>query len=561
MAFNRFRPTSHFIAPHSWMNDPCGAVWIPETQEYRVCYQWNPGSSKGGNSAWGMAKSKDLVAWQDCTPALRNGTSYDSLGVFSGSIVSRTVEGERVLYLFYTSVSSLPIHWSLPYVEGCESQSVAFSTDFGETWHRYQYNPLLATPTDGTRTTGWRDPFVSQSQSLSKLLGSDVETNFMMIASGNRKLGSQLCLYQSNDLLGWESLGTVLRIKNGSKISPTSNLQFGQNFECASFFTLGQQEYIIVGVEEDTHSERHNGHYLLWLSGKFTLKHGSLDFEIQSHGLLDHGILYAAHIFRDSENRLLQLGWADECAKESVIESQGWAGCLVHPRELFEISEPITDTGRASNRWLVDEESGTMSTLGIRPAPQVTTLRSGYPSDSLQELSSIRTKTFELTATFTNLSGNERFDFNVRKSPDNTEFTKLIFDLEKGVMILDRSKSSIHGLGESTPDFGDLDLLDGEDLVVRIFVDVSLVEIYVNNRFTLTSRIYPSLETSICASYNFGSYPESAVDLRFWDRLRDAWPDRISGETLTEMGAHEGKELREQELGRSETILCPAIVA
>jgi beta-fructofuranosidase len=128
-------------------------------------------------------------------------------------------------------------------------------------------------------------------------------------------------------------------------------------------------------------------------------------------------------------------------------------------------------------------------------------------------------------------------------------------------MIVDRSKSSIHGLGESTPDFGDLDLLDGEDLVVRMFVDVSLVEIYVNNRFTLTSRIYPSLETSICASYNFGSYPESAVDLRFLDRLRVAWPDRIPGDTLNEMGAHEGNELREQELGRSEGFLCPDIVA
>ncbi|KAJ5306747.1 hypothetical protein N7508_005762 [Penicillium antarcticum] len=560
MAFNRFRPTSHFIAPHSWMNDPCGAVWIQETQEYRVCYQWSPGSSKGGNSAWGMAKSKDLITWHDCTPALSNGTSYDSLGVFSGSIVSRIVDGQRFLYLFYTSVSSLPIHWSLPYVDGCESQSVAFSTDFGKTWHRYQHNPLLLSPPDGKRTTGWRDPFVSQSQSLSKLLGGDVNTNFMMIASGDRDFGSQLCLYQSNDLLVWEFLGTVLKVKHGSNISPTSGLQFGKNFECVSFFSLGRQDYIIVGVEEDTHSKRHNGHYLLWLSGKFTPKNGSLDFEIQSHGLLDHGITYAAHIFRDSDNRLIQLGWADESAKESVIVSQGWAGCLAHPRELFEMSKPISDAGRANSRWFVDEESGTMSTLGICPAPQVTTLRSGYPSKSLRELNSIRSKTFELTATFRNLSGNEEFVFNVRQSPDQAESTMLIFDLVKGVATVDRSKSSVHGLGTSTPDFGDLNLLDGEDLVVRIFVDVSLIEIYVNDRFALTSRIYPSLESSICASYDLGSYPESAVDAQLWDELSDAWPDRSPGYMLTEMGAHVGDEPK-LEVGKSERVLYPTIVA
>jgi beta-fructofuranosidase len=96
MAFYRFRPTSHVIAPHSWSNDPCGAVYIPETKEYLFCYQWNPGTTQAENCAWGMAKSKDLITWEDCSPALRDGRSYDYLGVFSGSIVSRVMEGKRV---------------------------------------------------------------------------------------------------------------------------------------------------------------------------------------------------------------------------------------------------------------------------------------------------------------------------------------------------------------------------------------------------------------------------------------------------------------------------------
>ena len=142
-----------------------------------------------------MAKSKDMVTWQDGSPALRNGTSYDSLGVFSRSIVSRLVEGKRELFLFYTSVSAVPIHWSEPYIESCESQSVAFSTDFGTSWHRYESNPLLRTPPKREATTGWRDPFVTQSPSLSALMGADAATNFMMIASGERGHGPQLHLY------------------------------------------------------------------------------------------------------------------------------------------------------------------------------------------------------------------------------------------------------------------------------------------------------------------------------------------------------------------------------
>src|ERR1700738_1229386 len=108
--FHRYRPTSHFIPPHSWSNDPCGAVFVPETEEYLICYQWNPGTTEPGNSAWGMARSKDLIAWDDCVPALTNGvdTAYDYCGVFSGSIFSKKVNGKTVLYLFYTSISSFP---------------------------------------------------------------------------------------------------------------------------------------------------------------------------------------------------------------------------------------------------------------------------------------------------------------------------------------------------------------------------------------------------------------------------------------------------------------------
>lgn len=115
----------------------------------------------------------------------------------------------------------------------------------------------------------------------------------------------------------------------------------------ASFFSIGRRDYMIVGVEEDTDSKRHNGHYNL---------------------VLDHGVAYAPHLFRDAEGRLIQLGWADETAKQHIVKSQGWTGCLTRPRELYEISKPITDAGRSNDIWNINDQSGMMTTLGIRPA-------------------------------------------------------------------------------------------------------------------------------------------------------------------------------------------------
>ncbi|CZR55950.1 uncharacterized protein PAC_05838 [Phialocephala subalpina] len=558
MAFSRFRPTSHFIAPHSWMNDPCGAVYVPETQEYLLCYQWNPGTSEGGNCAWGMAKSKDLITWEDCSPALRNGSTYDRLGVFSGSVVSRLIDGQRVLFLFYTSVSAVPIHWSKDYIKGCESQSVAFSNDFGRSWHRYVANPLMKNPPNITGTTGWRDPFVSPWKGLSELLGVDLMTDYMMIASGVKGHGPELHLYQSRNLLDWNPVSTILSVKAGSMVSPTSSLKFGMNFECASFFSIGEKHYIIVGVEEDEDSKRHNGHYLMWMSGNLVLESGAPKFEITSHGLLDHGISYAAHIFRDAEGRLIQLGWADETAKKPIGTKQGWAGCLAHPRELYEILRPNTKLESGIDVWNVDEKSGTMTTLGIRPAPQVSTLRKHSKPVSIDSFPAIRSSNCQIEATFSMLSGNEIFVFNVRES--SSEVTTIIFDLKEQQITVDRSKSSLERLGTASPESGSFELLTGEDLQVNIFVDNSITEVYANNRFALTSRIYPSLETSIGLSYYFGGFDEKNVKFACWVGLKNAWPKRIDCEGIIEEMPYvekvEEETLKEQPIVREAAVVA-----
>jgi beta-fructofuranosidase len=536
MVSDRFRPKSHFIAPHSWSNDPCGAVYVPETKEYLFCYQWNPGTTEGGNSAWGLARSKDLVMWEDCSPAIRNGitTSYDSLGVFSGSVVSRVVEGKRVLFLFYTSISALPIHWSKDYIQGCESQSVAFSTDFGRSWHRYENNPLLRGPPKQALTTGWRDPFVSRWKALSRLLGVDPSIEYMMISSGERGRGPQLHLYWSNNLLDWKRVSTILDVEAGTKVSATSDLRFGKNFECGSFFTLGQKQYLIVGVEEDSHSTRHNGHYNMWLCGSLELENDLPKFRISSHGLLDHGILYAAHIFRDAENRLLQLGWADETAQKHVVRKQGWSGCLTYPRELYQISKPITELEEKQDIWDIDRQTGTMTTLGIRPAPQLRDLRPEKNFNSLGRFKVINGTNYEVEVTFSQLAGNETFTLNVRESPGSIEVTKIIFNLEESSITVDRRHSSFKNLGASSPESGYFHLFPNEDLHVRIFVDDSIIEVYANDRFTLSSRIYPSLETSVGASFDFQDFDTRNVEFRCWERLKDAWPGRKANVNFVE---------------------------
>lgn len=414
----------------------------------------------------------------------------------------------------------------MPYIKGCESQSVAFSTDFGASWHRFQNNPLLKMPPKGEGTTGWRDPFVSKWGALSILLQVDSSIDYMLIASGERGRGPQLHIYQSNNLLDWKIVSRILGVQAGSRISPTSKLNFGMNFECASFFSLGERHYIVVGIEEDHNSNHHSSRYLLWMSGSLVLEGGKPRFKIDSHGTLDHGITYAAHIFKDAEGRIIQLGWADEDVKQDVITEQGWAGCLALPRELYEISKPVSDVYGSEDIWNIDESSGTMTTLGIRPAPQVSALQDNISPSPLEMFISLQSMNFNIEATFRHLSGEEQFIFNVRQSSNSTEITKIIIDIHTGLITVDRSRSSLENLGSSSADSGPFHLLPSEDLQLQIFVDNSIIEVYANDRFALTSRVYPSLGTSIGASYDFRDFDEGNVEFRCWEGLKDAWPSR-----------------------------------
>jgi beta-fructofuranosidase len=546
LAFEKYRPTSHFIPPHSWSNDPCGAVYIPETKEYILCYQWNPGTTEGGNSAWGMAISKDLITWQDCVPALTKGadTNYDSCGVFSGSIASTLVDGRRVLYLFYTSISTVPYpHWSIPYIHG-ESQSVAVSTDFGRSWNRHQHNPLLVDAPLRSFTTGWRDPFISEWRTLSKLRGTNLNTKYMLLSSGDKRSGPQLFLYESQDLLAWKPLSALLEGQADRPIAPGSSLHYGRNFECGSFFTLGDKDYILAGVEQHpSQTRRHFHRYTLWLSGKVSINgEGKPRFAISNFGRLDQGILYAPHIFHGPNSELLQLGWADE-DQNSMTRDQGWAGLITLPRELCHIRLPVPNSPVVDEHmWEIDVANNTMTTLGVRPARQMRELRQINKRYDLATIHTIQSQTFEINATFTHLCGIECLIFNVRQAPNDREVTRIIISLPTNTITVDRSATSLTN-GNPEPDSGPFQLFRikslatgepvFEDLHVTIFVDNSIIEVYANDRFALSSRIYPTLDTSLGVSYDFSdgtgfnsSLPHEKVSLECWEGLANAWPGR-----------------------------------
>ncbi|KUO00607.1 glycosyl hydrolase family 32 [Streptomyces resistomycificus] len=143
-----YRPQFHFTPEKNWMNDPNGLVYYKG--EYHLFYQYNPNGNSWGDMSWGHAVSTDLVHWTELPLALSHD---DEEMVFSGSAVvdwnNTTGFGTK------NNPPMVAIYTSAYKNGGKQAQSIAYSTDRGRTWTRYQGNPVI-----DIGSNNFRDPKV-----------------------------------------------------------------------------------------------------------------------------------------------------------------------------------------------------------------------------------------------------------------------------------------------------------------------------------------------------------------------------------------------------------------
>ncbi|PSN62592.1 Arabinanase/levansucrase/invertase [Corynespora cassiicola Philippines] len=565
--FLRWRPTSHVSAPAGWMNDPCGMMYDPTRDEYHVMYQWHPYHVNWGNISWGHAVSKDLVTWEDVggwegnnAENLATGPvgSYDGLGIFSGTAQPVNLQGEQdgTLTIFYTSVSQLPTNWRLPYLNGTETQSLATSTDGGRTWQKYEGNPIIHTPPEGWNVTGWRDPFFELWPEMDSILGNNEPHYYMVMGSGIKEVGPRIPFYSApaNDLTNWTYLGPLWEpAENESLGDVLETGSWAYNFEVSNFFSLEDEDgdihyYTLVGTEGGNTTFRPRQQWGLWNEGMVTRRSdGSARFTPLAGGAIDHGLLYAVTSFNDTKNdRRVQWGWANEEMNDFAITQQGYQGAFALPREMYVkktrgLVNPDGGLTSLGNTRVVEHTDGTFTgyTLGARPLPEVVSgLRNGTTQHNLRTEAAYDASAalaqgsahMELVATLSNFSGPA--GLTVAASPNGEEYTTIYFDPAERTINVNRTFSS------QIAEFANYTVTGyfypykfaqtGEEkLEFHVYVDGSLLEVYVNDRFWLTTRIYPSREDSVGFGVYVGEGASVEVeDVVVWNGLANVYPAR-----------------------------------
>ena len=329
-----------------------------------------------------------------------------------------------------------------------EQQCLAVSHDDLRTWEKYPGNPVVAAPPAGLAVTGFRDPCVWR----------EADGWYMLIGSGIKDVGGTALLYRSPDLRAWEYLHPLCI---GDKT------ESGEMWECPDFFPLGEKHVLLYspyGAPRYLVGTYADHRFIPELSG-------TLDFG---------GYCYAPKTLLDDKGRRILWGWSWEGRSDAAQHAAGWAGVMTLPRVLT-----LSADGR----------------LRYEVAHELSSLRGPHHRESHFavegcHLLDVQSESLEAEVTF-QLGNAARVGLAIRRSPDGAEETRIRYDYQRGEVSIERQHASLDADTHRDTRNGPLELAVEAPLTMRVFIDHSIVEVFVNDRLCLTTRVYPTRAASL----------------------------------------------------------------
>lgn len=440
----KFRPTYHFSPLYGWMNDPNGMVY--KDGEYHLFYQHNPYGSKWGNMHWGHAISKDLINWEHRPDAI----TPDALGtIFSGSAVVDTDNtagfGAGAIVAIYTQNSDRQV------------QSIAYSTDNGRSFTKYENNPVLTSD-----ARDFRDPKVFWHKETQRWI--------MLLA-----VGQEMQIFSSSNLKDWAFESTFGEGQGAH----------GGVWECPDLFELpvdGTNEKKWVLLCNLNPGGPFGGSATQYFVGTFNGKEFVNESPSKTKWMdwgKDH---YATVTWSDApDNRRIAIAWMSNWQYANDVPTSQYRSPNSVPRDL--------------SLFTVDGETYLQSA----PSPELLKLRDISKKRSfkvngtrtIKDMIAGNEGAYEIELTIENQHADV---IGFRLYNDKGEEVDMQYDMKERKFSMDRRKSGDVGFNENFPMLTWTAIESGKDeLKLRLFVDKSSVEAFGDGgRFVMTNQVFPS---------------------------------------------------------------------
>lgn len=420
----KYRPVYHHTPAWGWMNDPNGMFY--KDGVWHLYFQYNPYGSQWENMTWGHSTSTDLIHWTFQGAPIE----ADAWGtIFSGSAVvdhnNTAGFGKGAVVAMYTSAGEN------------QTQSIAYSNDNGQTFTKYDGNPVLT-----SNTPDYRDPHVFWNE--------DIKRWNMIMAEGQH-----MDIYSSADLKEW-------------KLESQFGAEYGNHggvWECPDLMKMkvrGTNQYKWMLLCNINPGGPFGGSATQYFVGQFDGHKFTCESAPEVTKWMDYGKDHYATVTFDNapDGRRVAMAWMSNWQYANQVPTMQYRSANSVPRDLD----------------LYEYQGQTY--CGVTPSPELAAAR---PKKATKTL----TEACEMVVT---LKGNA----TITLANDKGEQVVMTYDEKSRTFAIDRTKS---GQKEFSDDFAALTVapVHGKMSQLRLFIDRSSIEAFdADGKMAMTNLVFPT---------------------------------------------------------------------
>ena len=492
MEGDRHRPVYHYVNPENTLNDPNGLCFWQG--RWHLFYQGYP--PEDPRQHWGHAVSEDLIHWRDLPYAIYPDPEECC---FSGATL---VEDDRVIAMYHgTQVGNM----------------VAVSSDpLLLNWEKVTGQSVIPKPEPDGSPQPYTvfDPCIWKKDGVYFALSAGTVNE----GPGGKRVAADF-VFRSKDLEVWEYLHPLTEDDRFTLV--------GDDGACPYFWSIGDRHMLLF------FSHMSGGQYLL---GDYDVERDKL--VVTSHGLFNFGPSTPSGVHAPSATPDGQGGIVVVFNMNPGLPTEGWDQIMTLPRRL-------TLAGGDEVR--------------IAPAGDIESLRYDHmrveatelPANEEVVLEGIEGSALELMVEL-EPGDASMVELNVLRSPDREEYTRIAFYKDRGftvrrpspqpgallhsgqpavrprsqprpvevresLLTLDTSyASTLPGALSRAPETAPVRLEPDEPLQLRVFIDHSVVEVFVNGKQCVAARVYPGRQDSTGVSLRAQGSPAELRSLNAW---------------------------------------------
>lgn len=471
-AGNLWRPQFHAMPSGSWTNETHGMTY--SNGRYHVFFQKNANGPYMSRLHWGHVSSENLYDWTEEPIAVYPAESFDIKGCWSGCVY----EDGGDTYLLYTAVDN---------AKARIVQAKAKDNTLVE-WGDKQV--VIDGRPDGL-SADFRDPYYFEVNG----------NKYIIVGTSKNNVGA--CTLHKWNGSAWSNDGTLF-------FQGSNAAQHGQFWEMPNITKIGDKWLFTCTPLETSQGVR----TLCWVGtigtdGKF-IPEGDMQY-LEMGGISRNGYgLLSPSIMNSSLSTLhssLLIGIVPDKLAATENYKMGWAHNYSLPREI----------SLDANGQLVQKPYS-----GLTALRSATTVAKTLTLTGTESLAPVSGRQLELLGEFTLAGGTCGFRF--LKAGDKQ--ASLIFDGSTGILTLDYTT-----LERVSTDDGSWSaklpktVAAGETLKLHVFLDGSIADIFVNDTWAFSVRLFPT-DVNAVETEVFATSP-TAVKVSAWT-LDGSLPTGIS---------------------------------